>query len=202
VLISPISIGEADGTTRTLKLSLTKSQIESAPPLDSDAPVSRQYEIAFNQYYDWPPYWGGSSVWGAHPIPWMLQERMRHQQEVEREILESADDAPNLRSAGEVTGYGIRSADDRIGHVEDFIVDTMPWMIRYLVVDTSNWLPASRKVLVAPDWVQEVNWIQKRVAVALTKEQIKESPEYDPALPVNREYEIALYDFYGRPYYW
>jgi hypothetical protein len=38
--------------------------------------------------------------------------------------------------------------------------------------------------------------------VNVSKEQIENSPEYDPASPINREYEIRLYDFYGRPYYW
>jgi stress response protein YsnF len=33
----------------------------------------------------------------------------------------------------------------------------------------------------------------------LTSDQIENSPEYDPALPVNREYEVRSYDFYVRP---
>jgi len=33
-------------------------------------------------------------------------------------------------------------------------------------------------------------------------EDVKESPVYDPAEPVNREYEILWYDYYGRPVYW
>ena len=36
VLISPISIGEADGTTRTQNVGLTKNQIKESPPLDSE----------------------------------------------------------------------------------------------------------------------------------------------------------------------
>jgi len=40
------------------------------------------------------------------------------------------------------------------------------------------------------------------VRVDLTVEQIRLGPEYDPSAPVNREYEIQLYDFYGRPKYW
>ena len=64
VLISPISIGNADASSRTLSVGLTRTQIKDAPPLDEDAPVSRRYEIAFNQYYNWAGYWGGPSVWG------------------------------------------------------------------------------------------------------------------------------------------
>jgi hypothetical protein len=28
------------------------------------------------------------------------------------------------------------------------------------------------------------------------------SPEFDPSAPVNRAYELRLYDCYGRPKYW
>jgi hypothetical protein len=32
----------------------------------------------------------------------------------------------------------------------------------------------------------------------LTGDQTENSPAYDPALPVNRGYEVRSYDFYGR----
>jgi hypothetical protein len=197
VLISPISVGDADGTTRRLNVGLTKEQIKQAPPLDTDAPVSRQYEIAFNKYHDWAHYWEGASVWGAHLYPRML---MRPGQA--STVLDTGDDDPHLRSSREVTGYTIQAADTEIGHVEDFIVDMDTWIIRYMVIDTKNWMPASKNVLVSPNWIDLVDWKRSRVMVDLTSDQIKNSPVYDPALPINREYEVQLYDFYGRPYYW
>jgi hypothetical protein len=69
------------------------------------------------------------------------------------------------------------------------------------VIDTRNWLPG-RKVLVAPAWAEQVSWVERKVHVELGRETIKNSPEFDPSMPVNREYEARLYDFYGRPYYW
>ncbi len=197
VLISPISIGEADGKIRTLSVGLTKAQIKDSPPLDADAPISRQYEVAFNKYFDWAHYWAGPSVWGSHLYP-----RLMRRAEIDRHVPEHSDDEPNLRSVKEVREYHIRATDSDIGHIEDFIVEQDTWIIRYLVIDTSNWIPASRKVLIAPDWANLVDWKDRRVLVDLTSRQIKESPEYDPALPVNRGYEETLFDFYGRPHYW
>ena len=72
--------------------------------------------------------------------------------------------------------------------------------MRYIVVDTKNWLPG-KKVLVPPAWIESADWLQKTVTVDLTKGQVERSPEYDPTSPVNREYEHQLYDFYGRPRY-
>jgi hypothetical protein len=197
VLISPISIGDTDGLTRRLKVGLTLDQIKDSPPLDSDAPVSRQYEIAFNNYHDWANYWGGSSVWNSHLHPHMLK---RPGETSGRPAI--SDDNPNLRSTKEVTGYHIEASDKDIGHIEDFIVDQETWIVRYLVIDTSNWLPASKKVLVAPSWVERVDWKRRHVLMDHTSEQIENSPKNDAALPVNRAYEMKLYDFYGRPYYW
>jgi len=107
----------------------------------------------------------------------------------------------HLRSVNEVRGYRIQATDNEIGHVEDFIMDDESWAIRYMVVDTLNWLPG-RKVLVSPMWITTISWTDRKVAVGMNREQIKDCPEYDPAIPVNREYEEQLYDFYGRPKYW
>jgi hypothetical protein len=63
-------------------------------------------------------------------------------------ILEERGD-PHLRSTKEVAGYRIGAADGEVGHVEDFVVDDEEWAIRYVGVDTSNWLPG-KKVLISP----------------------------------------------------
>jgi hypothetical protein len=51
-------------------------------------------------------------------------------------------------------------------------------------------------------WVQEIRWADRKMAVAFDKETIEQCPEYDPTQAVNREYEVRLYDYYGRPTYW
>jgi hypothetical protein len=50
--------------------------------------------------------------------------------------------------------------------------------------------------------VSKVSWAKSRVFVDLDKEIIKNSPEFDASAAVNREYELRLYDYYGRPKYW
>jgi hypothetical protein len=70
-----------------------------------------------------------------------------------------------------------------------------------MVVDTHNWLPG-KKVLVATDWIEAVNWAERQVHVGLRRENIEEGPEFEPGMPVSRTYEQRLYDYYGRPVYW
>jgi hypothetical protein len=106
-----------------------------------------------------------------------------------------------LRSAQEVTGYHIQATDDEIGHVEDFFVDDLAWTLVYIVVDTRNWLPG-RKVLVPPQWADQVSWSERKVFFKLGKEKIENSPEYDHTEIPKRQYEDLLYNHYGIPPYW
>ena len=100
-----------------------------------------------------------------------------------------------------MTGYHIHATDGDIGHVEDFLVDDVSWAIRYMVVDTINWWPG-KKVLVAPEWIERVDWDKSMVHVHLGCEKIRTSPEYDPARPIERAYETRLYGHYAQPRYW
>lgn len=107
----------------------------------------------------------------------------------------------HLRSAKEVRGYEVQASDDSIGHVDDFIVEDNIWDVRYLVVDTSNWW-FGKKVLVAPQWTKRIGWEQRNVYVDMSRQAIKDSPEYDPSVTVNRDYETRLYDHYRAHGYW
>ena len=108
----------------------------------------------------------------------------------------------HLRSAKEVTGYHVRGSDGAIGHVADFIVDDGTWEVRYLVVDTSHWWAAEKKVLVAPDWATSVSWPKREVNVDLSRQTIKSSPTWEASTVIGRDYEARLYDHYERPGYW
>lgn len=213
VLISPMAVTGIDWANRILSLSLTREQIEKAPDIDTDRPVSRQeqlrQEALYHTYYGWRGYWGGPGLWGASMIPTPVPAApgghpgaTRPPGEVEAALeqdLEAAD--PHLRSFQEVLDEYIEATDGEIGHVEDFLVDDESWAIRYMVIDTRNWWPG-KKTLVAPTWIEEIRWADSRVRLGLTQDAIKAAPAYDPTAPVTRDYETRLYESYGRPSYW
>lgn len=194
VLISVAALEPPNWKGHVFPVLLTREQIKESPDIDTDKPVSRQREAELYSYYGWTPYWGMEydAPLGGMPLPPALSPE---------EIKEAAKGDPHLRSTHEVEGYHIHATDGQIGHVADFIVGDDDWTIRYLVVDTKNWLPG-RRVLVAPTWVQQISWDEQQVLVDAARETVKNCPEYDPSVPVNREYEIQLYDHYGRPKYW
>jgi hypothetical protein len=199
VLISPLALDQPDWAAHRLPVRLTKKQVEDSPHIGTDQPVSRQMQEELHTYYGWPPYWRGATPLGG-PGGLAVAQMIAGTKEKEGETEEKKGD-PHLRSTREVIGYHIQARDGQVGHVEDFIADDEYWYIRYMVVDTRNWLPG-KKVLVAPAWVEEVNWAEHKVFVDLLRETVKHCPEYDPSAPVNREYEVRLYDYYGRPKYW
>lgn len=200
VLVSPILLGTPDWEAHQFPVDLTKDAIKSAPPLEEDAPVSRQYEAQYFRHYEIPFYWVSDAAWGAYMTPAAARAAARAAEADEGGIEPTGGD-PHLRSVNEVDGYSVEAVDGEVGKVRDFIVDDVPWVLRYLVFDTGSWL-AKRQILVAPDWVTEIDWPGQGLRVNMSKEQVQNSPAFDPSQPINRAYEERLYDFYGRPRYW
>ena len=85
-----------------------------------------------------------------------------------------------LHKLSRVSGLHLHATDGEIGHVADFLLDEAGWAIRYMVVDTSNWI-GGKRVLVSPSVVAAVDWAARTVHVSLTRDQIKRSPTLDTA---------------------
>ena len=84
-----------------------------------------------------------------------------------------------LHKTSKMTGFHIIATDGEIGHVDDFLVDES-WTIRYLVVDTSNWI-GGKSVLISPSALEKVDSPEKTIRVKLTRDQIEHSPSVDSA---------------------
>jgi hypothetical protein len=200
VLISPYALAAVNKEAKNIAVDLTKKQIEDSPSLDSDKPVSHQYEQAYYGYYGFPTYWGGPYNWGAYPYFIRDREARALEQQKEPTPHEKGWD-PHLRSTYGVSGHHIQALDGEVGHVADFIIDDETWAIRYLIVDTHNWWPG-KKVLVSPQGVDRVSWGERKVFVNLSRETIKQSPEYTEESLLTRDYEIGLHGHYDRKGYW
>ena len=213
VLVSPISVLEPNWLARTLPVSISKEQVGNSPDFDSDKPVSRQNEEQYMGYYAYPYYWNGEGLWGEGLYPDALVpgfagygvERVERERELEAYLRDERErhrnDDPHLRSSNAVTGYHIHATDGDIGHVADFLIDDDTWVIRYLVVETSNWW-MGHKVLIAPPWIKGVHWSDRTVTVDLDREAIKSAPPFDSTVEWSRDQERALSKHYDRSAYW
>jgi len=195
VLISPYALVAVVKEEKHIAINLTKKQIEDSPSLNSDKPVSRQFEEAYYGHFGYPMYWWGPSMWGYYPN--IVRDREKWKEPIQGEKVWD----PHLRSTHDVSGHHIQAADGEIGHVDDFIIDDETWAIRYIVIDTRNWRPG-KKILVSPKWIERVSWDEAKVFVNLSRETIKQSPEYKEASLLTRDYETGLHRHYNRQGYW
>lgn len=106
-----------------------------------------------------------------------------------------------LRSTKDLKNYVVGATDGEIGHVKDFFFDDERWAVRYLVVETGEWL-SSRRVLISPIAISRPEWTQRIMPVSITKEQVRNSPDVDTERPVSRQHEMLYTGYYGYPYYW
>jgi hypothetical protein len=195
VLISPHALLSVNKEEQNIAIDLTKKQIEESPHLDSDKPISRQYERSYYGYYDWPVYWNGPFMWGYYP------NILRNHEKVKGPAEGGNEHDSHLRSTHDVDGHHIQASDGEVGHVVDFIIDDETWAIRYLMIGTQNWWPG-KKVLISPRWIERVSWDEEKVFVNLSRATIKQSPEYTEGSPLSRDYEAELHRHYNRQGYW
>jgi len=183
VLLSPEAIARIDPEQRHAVFNLTSQQVQESPDYHAHEPISRRMEMDVRNYFGWPVYWPQGA------------------EETRAAISLIGEVEPTLRSGDAVIGYYVHAQDGDIGHIDDFLIDDATWEVRYLIIDTRNWVPG-KKVVIAPEWVMEIDWVQTKVHIDLDRTQIQNSPEFDPNVPMSREYEEKLYGHYHRDPYW
>lgn len=108
---------------------------------------------------------------------------------------------PHLRSTNETCTYTIAASDTSLGKVHGFMIEMSTWTIRYLIVDTGEWL-LGRLVLLGPHAIHSIDWPGQTMRALVTADAIRHSPVYDERSELSRDYEAFLHDYYGWPHYW
>jgi len=102
----------------------------------------------------------------------------------------------------DIKRFTIAATNGDIGVSKDFLFDDSTWAVRYMFVDTHKWLPMGEKVLISPISLQTIDHEQETVHVALSTQQVKDSPSIDKHKPVSRAYEALFFKYFGYGYYW
>jgi len=197
VLLPPSAVEQVNHTSHQFDVKLTKQQVKDSPDIDRHLPVSRQHETSLYDYYGWSPYWGDGAYMGlvsyggscefAPPSTELMQR------ELETDHAKWSKSDITLRSVREINGYHIHASDGEIGHVEDFLVEDSDWSICYLIVDTTNWWPATR-VMISPMSVRTIQWANRLVNLGVDRQTVRESPPYDPSAKLLDRAKIQKYD--------
>lgn len=155
VLISPHSLASPAALGKVVDVGLTRKQIEKSPSIDSQKPVSRQYQEEYHKFFGWPAYWKAenpTTVIGPQSEP---------------EV--------HLRSTLAVSGYLLRRGDETIGHVCDFMIDAESWGIGQLVVKTGHRL-SGKEILIPTKQVERVSHAESTVFTHLNAESADAPP--------------------------
>ncbi|MCM4083891.1 PRC-barrel domain-containing protein [Paractinoplanes hotanensis] len=100
------------------------------------------------------------------------------------------------QAGADLSGYDVEAADGSIGEIDEATYDVGS---ACLVVDTGPWI-FGRKVLLPAGTVQRVDHDDRKVYVDRTKDQIKDSPEYDKDTFGTPEYRERVGDYYTGSY--
>ena len=96
-----------------------------------------------------------------------------------------------LNSISRVSGTPVRARDGDMGQVSQAYFDDRDWTIRYLVVNTGNWL-TGREVLISPLAVHHRLHGDPRLHLSLTQAQVRNRPHMSPNRPASRQPELSL----------
>ena len=75
----------------------------------------------------------------------------------------------------DLVGYDVEATDGSIGKIDESTVDADR---QHIVVDTGFWI-FGKKRLIPAGTVKQIDHVDEKVFVSLTKQQIKEAPDFD-----------------------
>lgn len=201
VLVSPVHVKTIDFDNHEVRVDLTRDQVKESPQVATHEPVSRAKERQFHQYYRIPVYWGGTGLWGTQMYPTFMPGVNYVNESVEK-LSAGTSRENHLRSSREVRGYSLEAEDGRVGKVSDMLMEEDSYAVRYFVIEIDRELSAG-SLLISPDWVTGVRWIDAAIHVPCSVEMVTSAPGRDRAdPPIDRELEAELYRHYRSTGYW
>jgi hypothetical protein len=151
VVVPTTVVDTPDWGKKVVAAHLTADQLLKSPDVASAKPVSRQQQLALNEYLGWPDY--VSDWW----IPSALVP-------AQREFPVRAQNDPHLRATLDLTGYQVWATDGCLGMLEDFVLEQASWHINYLMVKVGDWV-FSRQQFVSTLSVKAISWADHRVTL-------------------------------------
>jgi hypothetical protein len=94
----------------------------------------------------------------------------------------------------DVVGFDVVATDGSIGKVDEATYDAGA---SYVVVDTGPWIFGTRRMLPA-GVIDRIDYDGRQVFVSLTKDQVRDAPDYDADRYQDETYQSDLSTYYGR----
>lgn len=183
-VLIPITLFQASQLVgKEFYLNISNEELENCPKPEENKPISRRYEEELFKYLQLQYYWTSGG-----PLP-----RQVPQKEIDESNL-----GTSLRSYNEVKGYTIQTLEREFGKLDDFIAETNTWEIFYIIVDTSIWLPLSRKVILDIGVIENISYKKEVVKLNIHEDLLKQAPEYDSDAEFDQDTENQVRQFYSK----
>jgi hypothetical protein len=98
-----------------------------------------------------------------------------------------------LGDTTDLEGFDVHATDGDIGHIDEATYEVGA---SYLVVDTGPWI-FGKKVLIPAGAIERVDLENRELWLALTKDRIKGSPEFDESMYRETTYRNDISSYYG-----
>jgi hypothetical protein len=93
---------------------------------------------------------------------------------------------------GSIEGFSVEATDGSIGKIDETSNEVGS---SYIVVDTGPWI-FGKKVLLPAGMIERVDRTDEQVFIGLTKEEIKNAPEFNETTYRDDDYRSSIGDYY------
>ena len=189
VAISPSTAALPDDRARSLPVRLTRQQVADRCSSEEVSSILRGRQVAVHDLVGLPVYWCAGF---CGPVTLLTES------EDPQGRLGDSTIGPDLQSISESLRYRIQAMDGQIGHAEEFVLDDQNWTIRYTVVGTRNWF-FGKRLLACPAKIGMITRREAEITIAMSREQIEESPVFSRATLADTASQESLKPRYGCP---
>ena len=169
-LISPEAVQKTSPEEKCINLAVSRKQIETGPDVFTHLPVSSQAQIRIARHYGWPMQRLGNFV----PLPGVTAPSRissENGSQPQQADMDNYEDFP-LRSTEEVIGSRVYNKTDKIGIVDDFLVETDEWRLIYFILKEGNLLHTDY-LRISCRWIREIDWDKSKVLIDLATNVIR-----------------------------
>lgn len=201
VVLAPQSVAP-EGLTddHGLRMNLTLSQIENAPPYEEHLPVGHQYENDLASHYNLRnPLMIPTGL--VFPYPDVALPSLNPAGSIaELAALQEGQGNYNrhLRSIKDLLGYKIATKDKEVfGEVAQAILDLDRMLLIDLVLDSRRWLPGGKKIVCSPLYIKKLDEEDEVIHVDLEKDVLLDGPSFDWS-DYGKPFQKEMVDHYWR----
>jgi len=188
ILANNMKLGQPNLDHKLLPLMISKEKINKQPTADSVRTLSDQKENHQAAFATWPLNLSNLSALDITEAQKLADIMVRDKKDQKTNS--------HLRSFNEIKGYRIKTPTGGFGHLKSLILETEIWKIKYLLVHKRRFLKSNKKILISSANVVDIKWEDNSIYIDLSKNLIKESPEYDNIKTISDNFEKKLIRHY------